>query len=64
MKIIREDLENSFETKLIFQDGNESNEILVYTWEADGIEEAISSMSWEQIKAYKKVKGIKTIKEE
>ena len=64
MKIIREDKEKSFETKLIFQDGNEANEIMVYTWEADGIEEAISSMSWEQIKAYKNIDGIKTIKEE
>ena len=64
MKIIREDKEKSFETKLIFQDGNEANEIMVYTWEADTIETAIKSMPWKKIKDYKKVKGIKTIKEE
>ena len=64
MKIIREDKEKTFETKLIFQDGNEANEIMVYTWEAHTIETALKSMSWKKIKDYKKVKGIKTIKQE
>jgi hypothetical protein len=64
MKIIREDLEKSFDTLLIFQDGNEANEIHVYSWEADTIETALKTMSWKQIKDYKEVKGIKTIKEE
>jgi|SaaInlV_130m_DNA_2_1039683.scaffolds.fasta_scaffold36666_2 hypothetical protein len=64
MKIIRVDFENSFTTKLIFQDGNTGYEINVYSWEADTIEQAIKSMTWDQIKAFKNYSGTRTIKEE
>jgi hypothetical protein len=64
MKIIREDFENSFQTLLIFQDGNQSQEIHVYSWEADAIEQSIQAMSWTQITAFKDYKGIRTIKEQ
>ena len=64
MKIIRHDKINSFQTKLIFQDGNSTNEIYVYVWEADNIETALKSLTWSKIKSYKSKTGSKTIKEE
>jgi len=64
MKITREDFKDSFQTLLIFQDDNKAQEIHVYSWEADKIEQALKSMSWESITALKDYKGKKVIKKE
>jgi len=64
MKITREDFKDSFQTLLIFQDGNKAQEINVYSWEADQIEQALKSMSWESITALKDYTGKKVIKKE
>jgi len=62
MKITRIDLADSFQTKLLFEDNNMIEEVLVYSWEVDNIEQVIKSMSWTQIKAYKSKTGTKVIK--
>ena len=45
----REDIEKSFITILRFVNGNEAQEISVYTWEADAIQTKLQGISLAQI---------------
>ena len=45
VKLERIDVENSFITIFRFINGNEAQEIQVYTWEADAIETKVKNVS-------------------
>jgi hypothetical protein len=64
MQISRNDLKDSFQTKLLFEDGNTIHEIYVYVWEADKIELELKNLTWDIINAYKNKSGFKTIKKQ
>ena len=64
MEITRHDKQNSFQTLLKFKDGDHTNEIYVYVWEADKIELELKNLTWDIINAYKNKSGSKTIKKQ
>ena len=63
VKVEREDFEESFVTKLIFTDGNNGQEIQVYTWEADAIEASLKTLPLEAVLGFYNKSGKTTIKE-
>ena len=63
VKVEREDFEESFVTKLIFTDGNNGQEIEVYSWEADAIEASLKTIPEEAVLAFYNKSGKTTIKE-
>jgi hypothetical protein len=62
ISVEREDREKSFVTTLRFINGNEAQEISVYTWEADAIQAKIQSMPIEAVLALYNKTGKQTIK--
>ena len=62
ISVEREDREKSFVTTLRFVNGNEAQEISVYTWEADAIQAKIQSMPIEAVLALYNKTGKQTIK--
>lgn len=62
ISVEREDREKSFVTILRFINGNEAQEISVYTWEADAIQAKIQSMPIEAVLALYNKTGKQTIK--
>ena len=63
VKVEREDFEESFVTKLIFTDGDNGQEIEVYSWEADAIEASLKTIPEEAVLAFYNKSGKTTIKE-
>ena len=63
VKVEREDFEGSFATLLIFTDGNTSQEIEVYAWEADAIEASLKTLPLETVLGFYNKSGKTTIKE-
>ena len=63
VKVERVDFEDSFMTTLIFTNGNQGQEIQVYTWEADAIEVSLKSLPLEAVMAFYNKTGKTTIKE-
>ena len=63
VKVEREDFEGSFVTLLIFTDGNTSQEIEVYAWEADAIEASLKTLPLETVLGFYNKSGKTTIKE-
>ena len=63
VKVERVDHPKSFITTLIFSNGNETQEIQVYVWEADAIETKIQNISLQQVGALYNKEGISVVKE-
>jgi len=62
VKVEREDFDESFVTILRFIDGNKAQEIQVYAWEADIIENKLKNIDLATVNALKSKKGKKIIK--
>tara|TARA_R110000803_G_scaffold124209_1_gene192047 strand:- start:416 stop:616 length:201 start_codon:yes stop_codon:yes gene_type:complete len=63
VKVEREDTKGSFQTILRLIDGNEAQEILVYSWEADVIIEKLKTMSLTAVNSLKNKTGKVIVKE-
>jgi len=63
VKVERIDQNKSFETVLKFINGNETQEIRVYVWEADVIETALQSLSLSALNQFYTKSGTTTVKE-
>jgi hypothetical protein len=63
MKVEREDIKGSFQTILRLIDGNESQELQVYVWEADVIVAKIQGMSKASVLALKNTVSKSVVKE-
>lgn len=63
VKVERIDQNKSFETVLKFINGNETQEIRVYVWEADAIETALQSLSLSALNQFYTKSGTTTVKE-
>ena len=63
MKVEREDIAGSFQTILRLIDGNESQELSVYIWEADIIVAKLQGMSKTSVMALKNSVNKSVVKE-
>ena len=63
VSVERIDFEKSFVTCLRFVDGNEAQEIQVYAWEADNIENALKNLPLATVMAMYNKEGKSVIKD-
>jgi hypothetical protein len=63
VKIERIDYEDSFMTTLVFTNGNKGQEISVYAWEADNIENALKTLPLSVVMEYYNKVGKTLVKE-
>ena len=62
VSVEREDIPKSFQTILRFKNGDESQEIFVYKWEADAIVTKLQSITLSSINTMYNLSGKSTVK--